>query len=203
MWRGRIDKRTQVEGIRIWTHVEFVRPLTYLPIETNTGRQNKELNTCEICASSDVPTYIKMQNPIQIYPYTYDFNCKIIMKKCLAVGWVQGKLFLLYVSVKRLYTIHITLKDCIRFSESKHPSIISPINYVWERNTISELISTVYNQHKSLVSTNNKKYSLTWDMIRFKKIITWIRRDLCSRSNKFFKTYALKSDDSSVKKNLQ
>ena len=41
---------------------------------------NKELNTFVISASSDVPTYVKMQNQIHIYAYIYYFNCKIISK---------------------------------------------------------------------------------------------------------------------------
>ena len=34
----------------------------------NPGRKNIELNACEICMSSDVPTY-NMQHPIQIYNF--------------------------------------------------------------------------------------------------------------------------------------
>ena len=114
------------------------------------------MNTCGIHASSDVPTYVKIQNPIQRYPYRYYFNYEIISKNCLAVGWVRVKHFLVDVSVEILHVIHMALKDCIRFSESEHPYIISPIDYVQERNTICELISTVYDQHQSLV-LNNKK----------------------------------------------
>ena len=68
-----------------------------------------------------------------------------------------GKLFQVDVSVEILHVIHMTLKDCIVFSESKHPPIIIPICYVRERNPIRELISTVYDQHKSLVPTNRIK----------------------------------------------
>ena len=156
MWRGCLDKKTQVEGIRSWTHVEFVRPLTSLPIETNSGRRKTELNACGIRASYDVPTDIKMKNPIQIYPYKYYFNWKIIRKNCLAVGWVRGKHFLVYISAERLHVIHVTLKDCIGLSKIEHPSIISPIRYVQERHPIHELISTVYEHHNSLVFTNKK-----------------------------------------------
>ena len=67
---------------------------------------------------------------------------------------VQGKRLKVNVSIERLHVIHMTLKDCIIFSESEGPPIISPIHYVQERNPIHELISTVYEQHKSLVSTN-------------------------------------------------
>ena len=50
----------------------------------------------------------------------------------------------------------MTLKDCIGFSEGEHPSNISPICNVRERNPIRELISSVYYQHESLVLTNKK-----------------------------------------------
>ena len=46
-----------------------------------------------IRASSDVPTYRKMQNKIQMYAFTYYFDCKIIRKKCLAVGWLRANIF--------------------------------------------------------------------------------------------------------------
>ena len=48
----------------------------------------------------------------------------------------------------------MTLKDFIRFIENKHPSIISPISYVRERNHILELISMVYDQDEILVLPN-------------------------------------------------
>ena len=63
------------------------------------GRQNTELNTCGISAPSGVPTYKKVQNPIHIYTYIYYFSCKIIGRNYPAVGWVQGKLFQVDVSV--------------------------------------------------------------------------------------------------------
>ena len=42
--------------------------------QENTGRRNTELNACVIYASYDVPSYINMQNEIQIYAYRYYFN---------------------------------------------------------------------------------------------------------------------------------
>ena len=167
----------------------------------NSGRKKTELNACEIHVSSGVPTYIKVQKSVHIYTYKYYFNCKIMRKNCLSVGWVWGKRFLLDVSVKRLHDIHMTLKDCIGFRESKHPSIISPIRYVQERITIFELISTVYNQHKILVLNNANiivKHQTWYDL---RVMITWRWPDLLLRSNKLFKNYALTSDDSSFKKN--
>ena len=86
-------------------------------------------------------------SPKRQVSYTHYFNCGIIRKNCLAVGSVQGKRFLGDVSVKIYYVIHMNIKDCIGFSESGNPSIISPIRYVQERNPIRELISTVYDQH--------------------------------------------------------
>ena len=60
-----------------------------------------------------------MQNSIQIYEYTYYFNCKIMRKKCLDLGWVRVKRFQVDVPIKRLYAIHTTLKYYIRFIEGK------------------------------------------------------------------------------------
>ena len=73
-----------------------------LPIEKKLGRQNTWLNACGIRASSDVPTIYNDENPIQIYAYICYVNCKIFMKNCLAVVWVQGKCFQLDVSVEIL-----------------------------------------------------------------------------------------------------
>ena len=91
------------------------------PIQANTGRKNTELNACEICAPSDVPTYKKAQKPIQINTYIYYFNCKMIRGDCPAVGWVRGKRFQVDVPIERLHVIHMNLKDCIGFSEREHP----------------------------------------------------------------------------------
>ena len=93
--------------------------------------------------------------------------------------------FLLDVSVETLHAIHMTLKDCIGFSKSEHPYILSPISYVRERDTIRELIGTVYDQHKSLVPTKNI-YSLTSDMIRL-KIYYYLKILTFSQSKKYLK----------------
>ena len=69
-----------------------------------------ELNTCGIRASSDVPTYRKTQNPIQIDTYIYSLSCKIISKNFPAVGCVWEKRFQVEVSVKILHVIYMTLK---------------------------------------------------------------------------------------------
>ena len=56
---------------------------------------------------------------IQIDTYIFYFNCEIIMRKILAVGWVRGKRFQVDVYIEILHVIHITLKYCIGYSESK------------------------------------------------------------------------------------
>ena len=88
------DNQKQVYIIQIWTHVEFLLPMTSLLIE--------------ICKPNT-------------YRYLYYFSWEIIRRKCPAIGWVWGKLFQLDVSVKILHAIKMTLKDCIWFSESKNP----------------------------------------------------------------------------------
>ena len=86
----------------------------------------------------------------------FHYNCDIIRKNCLAVGWVQGKSFLVDVSVEKLDVIYLTLKYCIGFSEREQPSILSQMRYLRARNHIREIIRTVYDQHKSLVLTNKE-----------------------------------------------
>ena len=55
-----------------------------------------------------------------------------------------GKRFLVDVSVEKIDVIYLTLKYCIGFSEREHPSILSQMRCVRERNNIREVISTVY-----------------------------------------------------------
>ena len=58
----------------------------------------------------------------------------------------MGKTFEVDVSFEILHFIHMTLKDCIGFSENEHPYMIIPTRSVWERHPINALISTVYGQ---------------------------------------------------------
>ena len=88
----------------------------------NTAKQNTKLNECGILPSSDVPTYEKVQKPIHIDTYVYDFNCETIRRNYPSVGCVKGKRFKVTVSVERLHVIHMTLEYCIGFSESEHTS---------------------------------------------------------------------------------
>ena len=177
--------------------------MTRPPKQANTGRQNMDLNTCEICVYSDVPTYRNIQKPIQINNYIYYFSCEMIRRNCPFVGWVWGKSFQVDISVERLHVINMTLKDCIRFSKSEHTSEHKSNTWRTGWSSHSKLISTVYDQHKSLVFTNNNNIvsHQTWYDLR--DIITRILRDLRSWSNKFFKTCTLTSYDGSVKCFLQ
>ena len=144
-----------------------------------------------------------MQNPIQIDTYIYYFSCKIIRRKYPAVGWLRVKSFQVDVYVERLHVIHTTLKDCIRFSESKHPSKHKSNTLRTGYSSHSELISTVYHHHNSLVLTNKNNIVTHQTWYNLGDIMIWIWRDLRSRSNKLFKTYTLKSGESSVKCFLQ
>ena len=76
-------------------------------------------------------------------------------EKCLAVGWVRGKLFQVDVPVEILHAVHMTLKYYIGFSESEKIYLSkTPIRYIQDRHPNRKLLSTVYFQKKSLVLTN-------------------------------------------------
>ena len=70
-----------------------------------------------------------------------------------------GKLSSRSLGTGKVFSIRRIRRNIIRnsrFSKREHPSIISPIRYVRELHPIRELISTVYDQQKSLVLTEQK-----------------------------------------------
>ena len=63
-------------------------------------RRKTEFNACGIRSSSDVPTYRKMEKPIQMYENTYYFDCERIRKNVFSRWLGTGKRFQVDVSVE-------------------------------------------------------------------------------------------------------
>ena len=93
-------------------------------------------------------------------------------RKCPAVGWVWGFFFKVDLYVEILHVIQTTLKDCIRFSKSKHPSNQKSNTLRTVSSSHLELISKVYDHQKSLEWTNKHNIVSHQTLYDLRDIIT-------------------------------
>ena len=113
-----------------------------------------QLNTCEICSSSDVSTYNIDATPNKDRYLNY-FGCQIIRRNCPTEGWVWENRFGVDVSVEIQHGIQMTLNDCIVLAKANINLSISPIREIREHHPTSKLIGAT---HKSSVLAN--KYNV-------------------------------------------